>query len=71
LRRWKEEEPIDKLPAEVKAGLSTKVGGARFTKVESITKKGQLVVYEAHLRRGGKKSEVQVGRSGQALDDEE
>jgi hypothetical protein len=66
-----EEVAIGDLPAEVKAGLSAKADGAKIGKVETITKKGRLVAYEAHIVKDGKKSEVQVGPDGKPLDHEE
>src|SRR5215467_11218991 len=66
-----EEVALDKLPAEVKAGLEAKAGKGRIGKVESLTKKGKLVAYEAHVVINGKKSEVQVGPDGKPLDHEE
>jgi uncharacterized membrane protein YkoI len=67
------EEQIDleTLPADVKAGLRANAGEGKITKVESITKKDKLVAYEAQVVTGGKKSEVQVGPDGKALDHEE
>src|SRR5262249_40955485 len=65
-----EEVSMEGLPAEVKAGLQAKAGEGKIGKVESITKKGKLVAYEAHLR-GGKQKEVQVGPDGKPLDHEE
>jgi hypothetical protein len=62
-----EEVAIGDLPAEAKAGLLATAGNARITKVESLTKKGQLVAYEAHVVKDGKKSEVQVGPAGKPL----
>lgn len=66
-----EEVALDKLPAEVKAGLEAKAGKAKIGKVESLVKKGRLIAYEAHVTTNGKKSEVQVGPDGQSLDHEE
>lgn len=66
-----EEVAISDLPANVKAGLLAKAGGAKITKVESLTKKGQLVAYEAQTVKEGKKSEVQVGPDGKPLAHEE
>lgn len=66
-----EEVAIGELPAEVKAGLLAKAGNAKITKVESLTKKGHLVAYEAHTLKNGKKSEVQVGPAGRPLANEE
>ena len=62
-----EEVAIGDLPAEVKEGLLAKAGNAKITKVESLTKKGQLVAYEAHTLKDGKRSEVQVGPDGKPL----
>jgi hypothetical protein len=66
-----EEVALDKLPAEVKAGLEVEAGKGKIGKVESLTKKGKLVAYEAHVVINGKKSEVQVGPDGKPLDHEE
>jgi hypothetical protein len=66
-----EEVVIGELPAEVKAGLLAKAGNAKITKVESLTKKGQLVAYEGHTLKDGKKAEIQVGPDGKPLDHEE
>jgi len=67
------EEQVDlqSMSAEVKAGLETKAGKGKITKVESITKKDKLVAYEAQVVTDGKKSEVQVGPDGKPLDHEE
>ncbi len=62
-----EEVALDSLPAEVRDGLQKKAGAGKITKVESLTKKGKLVAYEAQVRTNGKKSEVQVGPDGKPL----
>jgi hypothetical protein len=62
---------LDSLSAGVKAGLQTKAGKGKILKVESLTKKGKLVAYEAQVDTNGKKSEVQVGPDGKPLDHEE
>jgi hypothetical protein len=62
---------LDSLSADVKAGLQTKAGKGKILKVESLTKKGKLVAYEAQVDTNGKKSEVQVGPDGKPLDHEE
>jgi len=59
------------LPAAVKSGLRTKAGSGRILKVESFTKHGKVVAYEAKVEANGKKKEIQVGRDGKALDHEE
>jgi len=66
-----EQVVLDSLSADVKAGLQTKAGKGKNLKVESLTKKGKLVAYEAKVDTNGKKSEVQVGPDGKPLDHEE
>jgi uncharacterized membrane protein YkoI len=66
-----EQVVLDSLSAEVKAGLQAKAGKGKILKVESLTKKGKLVAYEAQVDTNGKKSEVQVGPDGKPLDHEE
>ena len=67
----KEQVALDSLSPEVKAGLQAKAGKGKLVKVESLTKKDKLVAYEAQVDTNGKKSEVQVGPDGKALDHEE
>jgi len=66
-----EQVAMDSLSAEVKAGLQAKAGAGKILKVESLTKKGKLVAYEAKVETNGKKSEIQVGPDGKPLDHEE
>ena len=66
-----EEVAMDNLPAAVKSGLLSKAGKGKITRVESLTKKGRLVAYEAQVNSNGKKSEAQVGPEGQPLDHKE
>jgi uncharacterized membrane protein YkoI len=66
-----EQVALDSLSPDVKAGLQTKAGKGKILKVESLTKKGKLVAYEAKVDTDGKKSEVQVGPDGKPLDHEE
>lgn len=66
-----EEVSFDALPAKVRTGLTAKANGARVGKVESITKRGILVAYEAQIAKAGKHAEVQVGPDGNPLDHEE
>ena len=49
LNETEEEVAFAKLPANVQAALRVKVGGAKITKVESLTKHNKLVAYEACL----------------------
>lgn len=62
-----EEVDIKTLPAEVRAGLEKQAGKATVGKVESLTKRGTLVAYEAQVREGKKRSEIQVGPDGKPL----
>ena len=62
---------VDSLPAAVRSALAQKAGTGRITKVESLTKHGTVVAYEAQVRTGTKRSEVQVGPDGQPLAHEE
>ena len=57
-----EQVPFDSLPEAVRAGLKQAAGSGRIATVESLTKHGRLVAYEAHVR-----SEVQVGPDGKPL----
>lgn len=66
-----EEIALDKLPVAVREGLQKKTGAGAIKKVESITKHGTVVAYEANVITNGKKSEVQVGPGGKPLDHEE
>ena len=59
-----EQVRLSALPAAVQAGLRAGAGSGRITKIESITKQGQLVGYEAHVTTKGKRSEIQVGPDG-------
>jgi hypothetical protein len=66
-----EEVALDSLSPAVVQGLQAKAGKGRLAKVESLTKHGKLVAYEAKVLTNGKKSEVQVGPDGKPLDHEE
>jgi uncharacterized membrane protein YkoI len=66
-----EQVKLDALPAAVRQGLQKKAGQGAITKVESITKKGHVVAYEAQVRTAGRHSEIQVGPDGQTLQHEE
>jgi len=66
-----EQVAVDKLPADVRAGLMAQVGKGKILNVESITKHDQIVAYEAHAVTRGKRTEIQVGPDGKRLDHEE
>jgi hypothetical protein len=58
---------LDSLPLQVAAGLRGRAGRGKIAKVESITKEGRIVAYEAQVRTAGGYSEIQVGPDGQPL----
>jgi hypothetical protein len=62
-----EEVSFSDLPADVQKGLKEAAGVRTIETVESLTKKGQLVAYEAQLRLKKRRSEIQVGPHGEKL----
>ena len=62
-----EEVAMDSLPAAVQEGLRKAAGAGTIGKIESLTKRGKLVAYEAHVKTGTKRSEIQVGPNGEKL----
>ena len=62
-----EEVAMGALPPAVREALQKKAGKGTIAKVESLTKKGALVAYEAQVRERKKHSEIQVGPEGKPL----
>jgi len=62
-----EEVSMDSLDPAVKDGLQKAAAGGTIVKIESLTRKGKLVAYEAVVKRGSKRSEIQVGPNGEKL----
>jgi hypothetical protein len=58
---------MDSLSQPVKDGLTKAAGTGTISKIESLTKSGTLVAYEAAVKRGAKHSEIQVGPNGEKL----
>jgi uncharacterized membrane protein YkoI len=58
---------LDALPASLKAALAKEAGDGRITKVETLSKHGRLVAYEADVVSKGRPREIQVGPDGQKL----
>ena len=58
---------MDSLPAAVQNSLKKRAGSGAITVIESLTKNGQLVAYEAQVKHGKKRSEIQVGPNGETL----
>ena len=59
-----EEVALATLPEAVQAGLRAGAGAGTIRLVESVSKGGQIVMYEAHVVNGAKRSEVKVGPDG-------
>ena len=66
-----EQVSIDSLSSELRSVLATKAAKGKISKVESLTKHGKIVAYEAQVLIGGKRSEIQVGPDGKSLDHKE
>ena len=62
-----EQVALDSLPAAVQQGLRSKAGSGKIGTVESLTKRGKLVAYEAQVQTAGRRSEIQVGPEGKSL----
>ena len=62
-----EEVSMDSLPSAVQDALKKRAGAGRIGKIESLAKNGKLVAYEAHVKTGAKRSEIQVGPNGEKL----
>src|SRR5947209_15164552 len=62
-----EEIALTSLPDAVHKGLTDQAKGGKITRVESLTKGGKLVAYEAQVVTGKKRSEIQVGPDGNPL----
>jgi len=62
-----EEVTMDSLSASVQDALKAAAGKGTIGKIESLTKNGTLVAYEAQVTTGKKRSEIQVGPNGEKL----
>jgi hypothetical protein len=62
-----EQVALDSLPAAAKAALTAQARPGRIAKVETLTKRGRLVAYEAQVVTAGKRREIQVGPDGKPL----
>lgn len=71
LNEIEEEVAIKDLSAPVSSAILSRAKGATVTKVESLTKHGTLVAYEASVEKNGHKGEIQVGPDGGNLPHEE
>lgn len=62
-----EQVAMDSLSADVQGALRKAAGHGTIAVIESLTKNGQLVAYEAHVKHGMRRSEIQVGPNGEKL----
>ena len=62
-----DEVSFDSLPQSVQDSLKRAAGSGNIRTIESLTKGGKLVAYEAHVKHGKKWSEIQVGPNGEKL----
>ena len=62
-----EEVTLSSVPPPVKDGLMKVAGPGTIGKIESITKNGKVVAYEAIVKMGTRNHEVQVGPDGNKL----
>ncbi len=58
-----QEIPIDSIPAAAREAIKKQAGAGKIKLVEQVTK-GSLVYYEAHVKTGGKESEIEVKADG-------
>ena len=58
---------MDSLSGPVQDALKKAAGTGTIAVIESLTKNGQLVAYEAQVKHGKKRSEIQVGPNGEKL----
>lgn len=66
-----EQVETDSLPPAVKDAIAQSAVKGELTSVESITKGGAIVAYEAHVRQAGKWLEIKVRPDGQLIPKDE
>jgi hypothetical protein len=62
-----EQVTLASLPPAVKSAIEKQADKGRILLVESVTKNGALVFYEAHIKTGRKVSEFKVGLDGRPV----
>ena len=65
-----EQVALASLPSAVKSVIVKQAGKGRIGIVESVTKGGAIVAYEAHVTTGKKRSEIKVAPDGQLIREE-
>jgi uncharacterized membrane protein YkoI len=61
-----EEVPLGSIPPGAQAAIRKSVGAGKLQLVEAVTS-GGTVYYEAHIKSGGKTSEIKVDANGSAV----
>jgi hypothetical protein len=64
-----EEVALDSLSPAVKTGIEKQVGKGKIVMVESITRNGSVVAYEAHIKTRWKTKEIKVSTDGELIKD--
>jgi uncharacterized membrane protein YkoI len=64
-----EQVTLASLPAAVRTAIDQNAAGGRVVLVESLTKSGSLMWYEAHVKKGGKSREIKINPEGQLVKD--
>ena len=62
-----EEVALQSLPDVVRLKLIAEAGHGKIVRVESIIQAGRLFAYEAQIKTGAKKAEIQVSPEGQLI----
>jgi uncharacterized membrane protein YkoI len=62
-----EQVTLSSLPAAVRTTIEQNAAGGKLVSVESLTKGGSLVWYEAHVKKAGKSQEIKVNPAGQLV----
>lgn len=64
-----EQVTLASLPAAVRTAIEQNAAGGRVSLVESLTKGGTLMWYEAHVKKGRKSREIKINPAGQLVKD--
>ncbi len=62
-----EQMAINQLPAPVRTEIERQAGKGKITKLESLSKGGAVVAYEAVIKTGAKSREVKVDTGGKLI----
>jgi len=64
-----EQVQLSSLPEVVQTAIKQNAGTAQIQMIESVTRGGTLQYYEAHIKKGLKKSEFKIGTDGKLIKD--